>query len=247
MALALAGMGLVWVLRRHWRFGAAVIAVAFSWVILFGVLMVPHVAGGSTFGGVYDLGSTPSEILVNSAKDPSRLVEKLDENNAPGYAGSLAQPYGFVPLLSPVTLLIGLPQWSINIVSASAWTFDLRFHYQAIPSAALAISLVGGLAWLRRWRWRSLEPLVAIALTVALAFALLATRWYGPSPSATTTNWGSATAPAAQLPVACHRARLRAVRRRGRQRLQWGSPPHAPRDRVHVPEPVASAELRRDP
>jgi uncharacterized membrane protein len=182
VALALAGMGLVWVLRRHWRFGAAVVAVASAWVILFGVLMVPRVAGGSTFGGVYDLGATPSEILLNSAKDPSRLVEKLDENNAPGYAGSLAQPYGFVPLLSPVTLLIGLPQWSINIVSASAWTFDLRFHYQAIPSAALAISLVGGLAWLRRWRWRSLEPLVAIALTVALAVALLATRWYGPSP-----------------------------------------------------------------
>ena len=82
VALALAGMGLVWVLRRHWRFGVSVVAVAAAWVVLFGVLMVPRVAGGSTFGGVYDLGSTPGEILVNSAEDPSRLIEKLDENNA---------------------------------------------------------------------------------------------------------------------------------------------------------------------
>lgn len=179
IALALVGMGLVWVVRRQWHFGLDVIWVAAGWFVLFGVFLVPQIAGGSAFGGVYDLGATPGEVVVNSLKDPTRVIDKLHDNDAAGNAGSLAQPYGFVPVVSPSTLLIGLPQWSTNIVSASPFTFDLRFHYQAVPSAALAISLVEGLRRLLRWRRRLLE----VGLVVAVTVALLATRWYGPSPA----------------------------------------------------------------
>ena len=75
LALALVGMGLVWVIRRRWRFGLRVVAVAALWFAVFGAWMVPHVAGGTVYGGIYgDLGNTPSQVVTTSISHPSRLA-----------------------------------------------------------------------------------------------------------------------------------------------------------------------------
>lgn len=179
LALALVGMGLVWAIRRHWRFAAQVIGVAAVWFLLFGVWLVPHFAGGSVYGGIYgDLGATPSEIAVNSAKHPSRLVERLDDNDAIGYTRGLTESWGFVPILAPATLLITAPQWFTNIISSAGFTYDLHFHYQSVPMAALAISFVEGLRRLIRWRRWVGEGVAIVGLVAAFACA----SWYGATP-----------------------------------------------------------------
>ncbi len=178
LALALVGMGLVWLIRKEWRLALKVTGIAALWFVAFGMVLVPHVAEGSIFSGVYDLGSSPTEIVTNSARHPSRLIDKLDENDAVGYGRDMTEPYGFLPLLSPVTLLIGLPQAFLNIISASAFTWDLKFHYQAIPMTALAISMVEGI----RWLWRRERALAEAAVVLALLMALLSSKWYGPMP-----------------------------------------------------------------
>ncbi len=179
LALALVGMGLVWAIRRHWALAWRVIAVAALWFVVFGVWLVPHFAGGSVYGGIYgDLGTTPSEIIVNSAKNPSRLWHRLDENDAAGYSQGLVQGYGYVPVLAPTTLLITAPQWFTNIISSAGFTYDLRFHYQSVPMAALAIGFVEGLAVLIRWRRWVGEGLAIVALVAAFCCA----SWYGVSP-----------------------------------------------------------------
>lgn len=178
LALALFGMGLVWVIRRQWRFARWVLAASALWFVAFGMVLVPRLAGGTVYGGIYDLGSTPSEILLNSAKDPSLLVDKLEENDAVGYGRGLTESWGFVPLLSPVTLLIGAPMMGTNIISASGFTWDLHFHYQAVPVAAMAISTVEGLAFLKRRR----RALAEVAVVVVLGATLACTIWYGPLP-----------------------------------------------------------------
>lgn len=179
LALALAGMGLVWLIRREWRFASKVLLVAGLWFVILGVWLVPHFAGGTVYSGIYgDLGRTPSEIVLNSVTDPGALVERLDQNDAAGYTRELFQSWGFVPFLAPSTLLIGAPQWFTNIISAANFTFDPRLHYTAIPLAALAISLVEALR--RGYRWRAVVG--DGLLVVALVAALLCARWNGPSP-----------------------------------------------------------------
>ncbi len=178
LALALFGMGLVWVVRRQWRFARWVLVASAAWFVAFGMVLVPRLAGGTVYGGIYDLGSTPSEILLNSAKEPSLLIDKLEENDAVGYGRGLTESWAFVPLLSPVTLVIGAPMMGTNIISASAFTWDLHFHYQAVPVAAMAISTIEGLAFLKRRR----RALAEIAVVAALGAALVCTLWYGPLP-----------------------------------------------------------------
>lgn len=178
LALALFGIGLVWVVRRRWYLARWVLAASALWFVVFGMVVVPHVAGGTVYGGIYDLGSTPSEIIRTSAEHPSRLLEKLDENDAPKYGTDLTKSWGFVPVLSPLTLIIGAPMMGTNIISASGFTWDLHFHYQAIPVATMAISTIEGLAFLKRRR----RALAEVAVIVALVSAFVCARWYGPLP-----------------------------------------------------------------
>lgn len=179
LALALVGMALVWAIRGHWRLALRVGGAAALWFVVFGVWLVPHFAEGSVYGGIYgDLGTTPSEIIVNSAQDPSRLLNRMRENDASGYTRGLTQSWAFVPFVAPTTLLITAPQWFTNIISSAAFTYDLHFHYQSVPMAALAIGFVEGLAKIIRWR-RWVGEGVAI---VGLLFAFACASWYGITP-----------------------------------------------------------------
>lgn len=179
LALALVGMGLVWIIRRHWRLGLPVVVAGALWFGVFGAWMVPTVAGGTVYGGIYgELGESPAEIVVNSVRDPGALVDRWQDNGALTYSASLNESFGFVPVLSPVTWLIGAPQWFVDISSAASFTWNLHFRYQAIPIAALAISFVEAVAWLRRRRrW-----LGTAAVTVGLVGALWASWANSPGP-----------------------------------------------------------------
>jgi uncharacterized membrane protein len=179
LALALVGMGLVWLIRRRWKLGLRVVAVAALWFAIFGAWMVPHFAGGTVYGGIYgDLGATPSAVVTTSISQPSRLAKRLGDNDALRYSRRLHQSYGFVSVLSPVTWLIGAPQWMVDITSTAYFTWDPMFHYQTIPTAALAISFIEGVALLmRRRRW-----LGETAVLVGLCSALWCGHVYGPGP-----------------------------------------------------------------
>lgn len=179
VALALVGMGLVWCVRRKWKLGVRVVAVGALWFAIFGAWMVPHFAGGTVYGGIYgDLGKTPSEVVATSLSHPSRLTRRLEDNDALRYSRELHQSFGYVSVLSPVTWLIGAPQWMVNSSSTANFTWDPKFHYQAIPTAALAISFIEGVALLlRRRRW-----LGEGAVLLGLGAALYCGHVYGPGP-----------------------------------------------------------------
>ena len=187
LALALVGMGLVWLVRRRWKLGLRVVAVGALWFAIFGAWMVPHFAGGTVYGGIYgDLGATPSAVVKTSVRHPSRLVQRLDDNDAIDYSRHLHQSYGFVSVLSPVTWLIGAPQWMVNISSTANFTCDPMFHYQAIPTAALAISFIEGVSLLmRRRRW-----LGETAVLVGVCSALWCAHVFGPGPWSTSYRQG---------------------------------------------------------
>jgi hypothetical protein len=116
--------------------------------------MVPAVAGGGTvYGPLYgSLGDTPGEVVKTAITDPGAVVDRLTQNDALGYARDLLAPMGFSPLAAPLVLLLGLPQALINLLSTANFTWDLRYHYQALPMAAAGLAMVEGVAWLGRTR-----------------------------------------------------------------------------------------------
>jgi uncharacterized membrane protein len=180
VALFVVGIGLLWILRRQVRVGALIMALGLTWFAVFAVWFVPHEAGGTTvYGPLYGkLGKSPSEVIFHSITHPGDVIDRLERNDAVGYARDLAVPFGFTPFAAPEVLIAGVPQFTINALTTANFTWDLRYHYQALPLAALALGMVEGVARLVRWR-----PRVGTgAVVFVLATSLAATSAWGPSP-----------------------------------------------------------------
>jgi uncharacterized membrane protein len=180
VALFVAGIGLLWILRRQVRVGAMIMALGLTWFAVFAVWFVPHEAGGTTvYGPLYGkLGDSPSEVIFRGITHPGDVIDRLGQNDAVGYARDLTVPFGFTAFAAPEVLIAGLPQFTINALTTANFTWDIRYHYQALPLAALAIAMVEGVARLSRWR-----PRVGTgAVVFVLATSLAATSAWGPSP-----------------------------------------------------------------
>ena len=186
LALVVIGLGLLYLIRRRWRLGAATVAVGAIWFASFAMVMVPHLAGGQTvYGPLYGtLGDSPSEVARTAITDPGAVTSRLKDNGAGSYAGQLLAPMAFTPLAAPSLLLLGAPQAVINLLSTANFTWDVRYHYAAIPLLALALGMVEGIAAIDRWfRRRRRAPSARwVVLGVTLAMALFASRMWGPSP-----------------------------------------------------------------
>ena len=87
----------------------------------------------------------------------------------------LLLPLGFLPLLSPLTLLIALPQVLANLLTNVDWTQNLRVHYAAMPLAAAALAMVEGVARINREALRrfALGLIAAVALATSVAWGVM--------------------------------------------------------------------------
>lgn len=203
IALAVMGIALLLIIRRRWKFGLALFGFAAFYFLIIGVWMVPSLAGQtSAYGMLYgDLGKTPIDVAKTSLQHPSMFFDRLSNNNFKGYIGQLTSPLGFVPLLAPLTLVMGIPQIFINILTTANFTWAMMYHYQAVPVVAMMLGAIEGAAWLHRKN--RLVSTVAVA-TVFVASCIAANSWgllpfgakydvgYWPHGAQTTAGWDAA-------------------------------------------------------
>ena len=185
LALLFIGLGLLYVLRKRWRLGAATIAVGTIWFAAFAMVMVPHLAGGRTvYGPLYGkLGDSPGEVAKTAVTDPGAVASRLKQNGAGSYGVELMAPMAFTPLAAPGLLLLGAPQAIVNLLSTANFTWDVRYHYAALPVVALALGMVEGIGAIDRWlRRKRMASGRWVMLAVTLGFAVFATHAWGPSP-----------------------------------------------------------------
>lgn len=152
VALAVFMLGVVLLVRRQPRVGVATMAGAALWFVLATQVIVPAFSPGGNFTENLfgDLGSSPTEIVETSVTDPSIPLEHLDRADAPGYVFDLAAPFGFTPFLSPLALLIGLPQTLVNLLAIHGFFWETKVHYAALPLTAMTIAAIEGVARPRR-------------------------------------------------------------------------------------------------
>lgn len=184
IALAVVMIGLLLVLRRRVRLGLATAGLAAAWFAVCALWLVPAAAGGGTvYGPLYgDLGDSPGEVAATALTDPGAIVDRLGDNDALGYAEGLLSPVAYAPLAAPEALVVGAPQALVNLLTLADFTWDLKYHYQALPMVGVGLGLVEGVARLARLarRWR--VPAAAGLAVVVLVSGLWATRSSGPSP-----------------------------------------------------------------
>jgi uncharacterized membrane protein len=192
IAIVVTMMGLVLLWRGRRKFAWAVFFGALAYTVIIGAWLVPALAHGDTaYGMLYGgMGKTPTQVFVNSVKHPSWFFRRLDHNNAVSYANRIQAPWGWMGLLSPITLLMAVPQFFINILTTAKFTFVIRYHYQAIPLAVSAIAAVEGITWAKARH----KIFGHTALALLLVSALITTVRWGDLPYAkrySKWDWGT--------------------------------------------------------
>lgn len=180
VALAVIVIGVIIALRGNRKIGLLTAGLALGWFLFVTMVLLPYYSGSEAFYVGYffsNLGDTPLEVVTNAVFHPSRLVEPLTSPGARQYMFKMTAPFGFLPLAAPLTLLMGVPQAAINLLSVNSFTREITYHYAAIPLAGLILATVEGISLLGRHRVVRLG-LVAI-VTVA---SVLATLNWGLSP-----------------------------------------------------------------
>lgn len=151
--LVIAFMGLYFAVRkRSWR-PLVVAVVGAVWFVLAVWVVIPHYNGDqSAFIARYgDYGDGAGAVAKNALLHPDQTVADLLSAANLRYWLQLLWPFGFTPLLSPLTVLIALPEYLLNALSATVFQRRIEFHYTALEIPFLYAAAVLGV--MRLWRW----------------------------------------------------------------------------------------------
>jgi uncharacterized membrane protein len=204
VGLLVGSMGLyAWLVQGRPRFGLATALLAFGWVMVCLLVVIPQFTGGA-----------PSLFVVRYADAIQRLRSFPDlllagkpalpwPDYTMRYLLGLLAGTGFLALFGPLALLTAAPVLAINGLSGSTWQHGGGAHYSAEVVPALLVGAIGGTRWLagvarRYWPRRSRHVVLLIA-GVGLAGAAVQTWRHGILPPATRFNWPAPSPHAARV------------------------------------------------
>lgn len=181
VALAVIVLGLIIAWRGDRRVGLTTAGLALVWFVAMTFIVMPAINGGALQSeGIYSgVGGSASGILDTALSDPGRITARVFGSESGNFAWKLLLPFGLVPLLAPVVLLVGAPQFVLDVISDVPWTRTITFHYAVLPLTAITIAMVEGVAFLGR-RGGQLVRVAAPAAVVACS--VYGTIAWGPSP-----------------------------------------------------------------
>lgn len=170
LAVLLIGLSVA-LLQRRGRLGWGLVALSVAWIAVEVVIMrAASPLGRSPTAGRYAyLGGSPVDIVANLLGHPLDTFRAyILERNHQLYLRSLLAPLAYLPLLSPLTLLIAVPALAINLLSSNPAMYSGIYHYNAeiVPVMILAgiesVALLGGAVG---WGWRRVTSRMGATVT----------------------------------------------------------------------------------
>ena len=181
IALAVIGMGIVLLVRKQRRLGVLTMVVGVAWfLVAYGVVM-PAFNGGTNHAGIFygELGDSPADLIKTTFTNPTMVLDRLDNNDALGYARDLLAPFAFTSLLAPLLLVPAIPQFFANILTNLNFFWSIQFHYAATIVAFVALASIDGVARLKAL------PVRRFAVGAVAAASLATSVAWGMSPIST--------------------------------------------------------------
>jgi uncharacterized membrane protein len=147
-------------LDRRMAIGTMVLGVL--WYLITTQLLIPWANDGRQpfyleyFYGSYG-GSIP-EIAGNILRHPDRVVRDGIEPDRIRFYRDLLLPWGGLPLLAPLQLLMALPQMLASVIGASPYARMIKYQYTAVMIAPIVIAAIEGAH--KVWRFRIVRRLL---------------------------------------------------------------------------------------
>lgn len=192
--LVMAVMGAYFALRKRSFWPLALTGLSLAYFAFAVWVVIPHFnAGGTPFADRYSqYGSGAGRMVRTALTHPGRLAGDLFATDDLEYWLHMLWPFGFLSVLSPLTLLIAAPEFGLNALSSVIWQRSIQFHYTAAEIPFVFAAAVLGLMRLWRWLgggWRKPESAMRGELLtrsdlalVVLLIALAASYVLGPLP-----------------------------------------------------------------
>jgi len=187
---ALFGVYLFFIYKE--RLKGAIISLSSIFYFLAVVYIVfPKLGGGAGALGRYEyLGRNIGEMAFNLVTHPAYMLGVLFMKPKLIYLVHVFASAGFLSLLSPVTLLLAISEFLLNLLSAHNPQWQVKFHYTAAITPFVFISAIYGVARLRNFLShykRNITLLYSNVVDIGLAlylisFSLLWNFLHSPSP-----------------------------------------------------------------
>jgi uncharacterized membrane protein len=149
LLLALMGVYFAWRKRAWWPLAVTVAAGAYFLVAVF--VVMPHFASGPSpiMERYSDYGDSAGGLVRGIVTHPlAAAADFLSWSNI-AYLLRLLWPFGFLSLLSPLTLLIAVPEIILNALADNEFQRSIEYHYVAGEVPFVFAAAVLGLARLR--------------------------------------------------------------------------------------------------
>ncbi len=165
--------------RRPWTYVVPPIVAGAAWFYVALFVIVPHYTqGGSFAASIYSygwLGNSFGEILRTLVTRPGYVLAHVFQADKLRFLFSLFFTLVFLPLLSPLELLLALPILGLNLLSPNLVQYSLYYQYQALTLPFLLVAALYGLHRLqlfleKRRSWPG-EQILNVALVILLLFA----------------------------------------------------------------------------
>ena len=174
-AIPVIGLGLWLALsKRHWRWGAVLVAGAFALLAADTRWLMPYFRGAPYphLGRYAQLGRSVPEIVATVLLHPFRALGGLVTGKRLLYLGALFAPLAFLPLLSPGALVGLAPALFENLLAQDKILFDYRTQYQSFVLPFLFLGAIAGydrLALRRPGPWPKRVLVVAMMASLVLS------------------------------------------------------------------------------
>jgi uncharacterized membrane protein len=161
------------------RFATCTIAAGILWVLLSMFVIIPYFRGEEHFA---------TEYFTYITKQPHLIFYALIQPDRLRYLYELLSPLAFLSLLSPLHLLIALPELLINLLSSNDSMRNTYFHYSSVITPFVFISAIYGFKnivnFLSRSKNAKIHIIIGIIIVIVLISTVKSAYLYGPLPFA---------------------------------------------------------------
>lgn len=187
VALMVAMVGIfAWLHHKPRAFILSALGLGLSWFALAAFVIIPHFNRGGKLQYLswYDwMGNTPGEIVTTIVTRPLFVLQNVVTLPKAGFLAQVFGEVGFLPLLRPDVLLVGLPTFALSLLSLQRIQWDIRYQYGSMLYVLTFVGTVYTIAMLARWKWltnRISAPRVTrILIGFVLVCSVSAQLWIG--------------------------------------------------------------------
>lgn len=156
---------------RYLRVGLYTVTAGALWYVVSTRLVIPHFNRGEepfyvrAYYGNY--GDTTAQVIGEILRHPNRVISDATQPDRLRFFRDLLLPFGGVPLLAPLQLLVAAPQMLASVIGLSPYARQIRWQYTSVMIAPLVVAAIDGARVV--WRMRRVRGwLVVLVLTSSI-------------------------------------------------------------------------------